>query len=72
MHKDEDETSQADVTKDCHNVSEAEIDTTLQDSFPASDPPSWTLGTVPCADTGSEDTEELSEKPPNNLASGKV
>jgi hypothetical protein len=26
-------------------MSEAEIDKTLQDTFPASDPPSWTLGT---------------------------
>ncbi|MDQ5844908.1 MAG: hypothetical protein M3539_06380 [Acidobacteriota bacterium] len=64
MHKDQDETSQADVTKDCHSVTEAEIDTTLKDSFPASDPPSWTLGTAPCADT-SQDTEEPGEKDPN-------
>lgn len=26
-------------------MSEAEIDKNLQDTFPASDPPSWTLGT---------------------------
>lgn len=26
-------------------MSEAEIDQTLADTFPASDPPSWTLGT---------------------------
>lgn len=58
MHKDQNETSQPDVAKDCHNISEAEIDATLKDSFPASDPPSWTLGTAPCDDASSEDTEE--------------
>ncbi|HRI12642.1 MAG TPA: hypothetical protein PLX89_06505 [Verrucomicrobiota bacterium] len=32
-------------------MSEAEIDDTLADSFPASDPPAWTLGVEP---TGEE------------------
>jgi hypothetical protein len=30
---------------DKDEMSEAEIDKNLQDTFPASDPPSWTLGT---------------------------
>lgn len=35
-------------------MSEAEIDRNLQDTFPASDPPSWTLGTDHRADTAAE------------------
>jgi hypothetical protein len=31
--------------RDENEMSEAEIDRNLQDTFPASDPPSWTLGT---------------------------
>ena len=30
---------------DGEEMSEEEIDSTLMDSFPAGDPPSWTLGT---------------------------
>jgi len=39
-------------------MSEAEIDDNLEDTFPASDPPSWTLGSEhrPASGRGAEDT----------------
>ena len=39
-------------------MSEAEIDNTLMQSFPASDPPSWTLGT-----NHQEETQSEKDKP---------
>ena len=36
-------------------MSEAEIDNNLMESFPASDPPSWTLGTDHQEETKSEE-----------------
>ena len=38
-------------------MSEAEIDTNLEDTFPASDPPAWTLG----SDHRSEQRREVED-----------
>lgn len=38
-------------------MSESEIDDTLTDSFPASDPPSWTLGSDHANLKGEEDSK---------------
>lgn len=35
----------SDPTRDAEEMSEREIDENLAGTFPASDPPSWTLGT---------------------------
>jgi hypothetical protein len=38
-------------------MSEAEIDLNLEDTFPASDAPSWTLGAKHCEDSPNESSE---------------
>lgn len=51
--------------KESESISEAEIDENLEDSFPASDPPSWTLGSnhraEPTMQKSDDDEREGSE-----------
>ena len=45
MAEDKDRKMPADSEPDEEGMSEAEVDRNLMGSFPASDPPSWTVGT---------------------------
>lgn len=49
--------------RDEQEMSEAEIDKNLQDTFPASDPPSWTLGTNHRQETLVENESDKDEPP---------
>ncbi|MEP7342816.1 MAG: hypothetical protein ABI977_34125 [Acidobacteriota bacterium] len=53
-----------------HSLSESAIDSTLEDSFPASDPPSWTLGvektTKDAAFSRKEEGDESNEDLPKD------
>ncbi len=48
--------------KNIDRMSEAEIDANLEESFPASDPPSWTLGSNHRAETEEEAEENKGQK----------
>ena len=45
MNTDADKRERTAVDESTGEMSEAEIDSVLEDTFPASDPPPWTLGT---------------------------
>jgi hypothetical protein len=60
MAKDEDRIIQRDIEQS-NEMSEAEIDNNLIETFPASDPPSWTLGTNHRGEAKSEKDESAGD-----------
>ena len=63
-NEDKDEPSEA--RQGGEQMSEAEIDYNLMESFPASDPPSWTLGVRPHKTSREEfEGESLKERSPH-------
>ena len=57
-----DDASSEPVAAKQSEISEAEVDESLMESFPASDPPSWTLGTNHRIPTDEMVTGEESDK----------
>jgi hypothetical protein len=45
----------------CSEISDEEIDETIEETFPASDPPSWTLGIEHCSSAEKNDSDDIKE-----------
>ncbi|MEO7167901.1 MAG: hypothetical protein ABI787_00010 [Spartobacteria bacterium] len=58
MPKDKARSEKNAARTDAKEISEAEIDQNLMGTFPASDPPSWTLGVERLEKPASEDPSE--------------
>jgi hypothetical protein len=62
MREDAEEPSRTGNSKGAEGMSEKEIDANLEGTFPASDPPSWTLGTEHQRETSISTTDETEQK----------
>lgn len=49
----------AEKTIEQNEITEEEIEENLEESFPASDPPSWTLGHEPHAEKKTDDSKNV-------------
>ncbi len=62
MKKDANDSPQTPGSASAGGMSEAEIDENLEDTFPASDPPAWTLGTDHRPDKEQEPEDDPSKQ----------